>query len=279
MGNSRGPGPVDWWRTDDIMPPRTPGTLGRFDQSDPNACALLGDTPGPVGINDGAACYSGVPFEEYQSAIFAFDLQDTFLPSEVAGGSLDRQTGPDPDWTPPRPDFESPSDKFRTETFGEFKYTDDENNPDGILITDGWDEKNIVTVAIPELAGVPFGWGDQKSNGKIRFNKKVAGQLKRLFGAWKDADLLSYILTYDGSYNPRYMRKAKHVRKNLSNHAWGTAFDINAKWNPLSHPPAKLGEAGCVFELVGIANDCGFYWGGHYLKRPDGMHFEIGKLL
>jgi hypothetical protein len=30
--------------------------------------------------------------------------------------------------------------------------------------------------------------------------------------------------------------------------------------------------------LVGIANDNGFYWGGHF-TRLDGMHFEIAKLL
>jgi Putative peptidoglycan binding domain/D-alanyl-D-alanine carboxypeptidase len=30
--------------------------------------------------------------------------------------------------------------------------------------------------------------------------------------------------------------------------------------------------------LVGIANDHGFYWGGHYSKRLDGMHFEVAQL-
>jgi hypothetical protein len=27
-----------------------------------------------------------------------------------------------------------------------------------------------------------------------------------------------------------------------------------------------------------IANRCGFYWGGHYQSRMDGMHFEIAVL-
>ena len=53
----------------------------------------------------------------------------------------------------------------------------------------------------------------------------------------------------------------------LSNHAWGTAFDINAKWNPFTHIPALVGSTGSVRELVKIANDFGFYWGGHFQQR------------
>jgi hypothetical protein len=64
----------------------------------------------------------------------------------------------------------------------------------------------------------------------------------------------------------------------LSNHAFGTAFDINADQNPLGHQPALPGEPGCVFELVPIAHKFGFYWGGHFKDRRDGMHFEIAVL-
>jgi hypothetical protein len=34
-----------------------------------------------------------------------------------------------------------------------------------------------------------------------------------------------------------------------------------------------------VRELVPIANKHGFYWGGHYSKRADGMHFEAAKVV
>ena len=51
--------------------------------------------------------------------------------------------------------------------------------------------------------------------------------------------------------------------------------------------PAMIGEIGCVRELVPIANECGFYWGGHFgldsngkvIGRMDGMHFEIAKII
>jgi hypothetical protein len=65
----------------------------------------------------------------------------------------------------------------------------------------------------------------------------------------------------------------------LSNHAFGSAFDINAKWNPLGHTPALVGKEGAVRKLVPIANDYGFYWGGHFTSRKDGMHFEVAKIL
>jgi len=64
----------------------------------------------------------------------------------------------------------------------------------------------------------------------------------------------------------------------LSNHAFGSAFDINASFNALGVEPARVGDRGCVRELVTIANDHGFYWGGHFAKRPDGMHFEVANI-
>jgi hypothetical protein len=87
--------------------------------------------------------------------------------------------------------------------------------------------------------------------------------------------LLNHILTFDGAYTSRFIRCSN---KTLSNHAFGTAFDINAGENPLGAQPALPGRKGCVFELVPTAHQFGFYWGGHFSRR-DGMHFEIAKRL
>jgi len=43
--------------------------------------------------------------------------------------------------------------------------------------------------------------------------------------------------------------------------------------------PALVGQKGSVRELVPIANENGFFWGGHFNDRLDGMHFEIAKIL
>jgi hypothetical protein len=59
--------------------------------------------------------------------------------------------------------------------------------------------------------------------------------------------------------------------------SWGTAFDINAPQNFLGNEPAKLGQPGCILELLPIAYSCGFYWGGLF-TRKDGMHFELAVI-
>jgi hypothetical protein len=83
------------------------------------------------------------------------------------------------------------------------------------------------------------------------------------------------MLTFDGAFAPRFIRCNN---TSLSNHAFGTAFDINADENPLGAQPALPADKGCVFELVPIAHQFGFYWGGHFSRR-DGMHFEVAKVL
>ena len=52
MANSRKPGPLNPPMHWCLIPARTPGPLGLFDQGDPNVTTLLGDTPGPLGMND-----------------------------------------------------------------------------------------------------------------------------------------------------------------------------------------------------------------------------------
>ncbi len=97
-----------------------------------------------------------------------------------------------------------------------------------------------------------------------------------MFEQWERAGLKSHILTWGGSWVPRFVRGS---RTQLSNHAWGTAFDVNVRWNMLGTQPALRGQKGSVRELVQIANDNGYYWGGHFHKRIDGMHFEVRLIV
>lgn len=52
---SRKPGPASHDPFSRSTPPRTRGPLGRNDAGDPDAKAKLGDTPGSLGVNDGAS--------------------------------------------------------------------------------------------------------------------------------------------------------------------------------------------------------------------------------
>ena len=175
---------------------------------------------------------------------------------------------------PPRPNFNPLiSTADRQKVFGKFDFVvaPVPSNPENIRILGTWVQDNIVRVQLPQLVGVQ----GAPHNGGARFHKKAADQLVALWKAWEDAGFLDRILTWDGSFVPRFIRGNRTV---LSNHAFGTAFDINAALNPRGTRPLLVGKKGSVRELVTIANDHGFYWGGHFGAKPDGMHFEIAIL-
>lgn len=172
---------------------------------------------------------------------------------------------------PPKPRFlPLVSNADRAKRFGSFRHVADPRpgEPERIRVTDQWVKENIVSVSIPQLKAIA-------GMDKVYFHRKAADQLAGLWEAWEAAGLLHLVLTFDGSYAPRFVRGSRTV---LSNHAFGSAFDINAAWNGLGQLPALVGQKGSVRELVPIAQEYGFYWGGHFSRR-DGMHFEVARIL
>lgn len=170
---------------------------------------------------------------------------------------------------PIKPDFRTPSAEVRAALFGTFRY-----RPIGsgnIRILDGWDTQNIVKIIVPQIAGIE-GANDK---GQIYFHRKGVEQIQGFFEEVERQGLKHLLLSWGGSFVPRFIRGSN---TSLSNHAWGTAFDINAAWNGLGRTPMAEGKTGSVIPLVKIANDFGFYWGGHYSSRLDGMHFELAAL-
>jgi len=168
----------------------------------------------------------------------------------------------------------------KIQTYGRFEYEPDPSTfgGDGIRVLNNWRETNIVNVSIPQLNGKKFGKQVIK-NGTIAFHNLGADRLTQLWAAWEAAGLLDKIMTFEGGYAARFIRGTQsRSPRPLSNHAWGTAFDINAPWNGFGNEPTLVGQAGCVRELVTIANNNGFFWGGHFNGHKDGMHFELGKL-
>ncbi|MBM3265761.1 MAG: M15 family metallopeptidase [candidate division Zixibacteria bacterium] len=177
---------------------------------------------------------------------------------------------------PPKPDFQPLAGNAALGAlFGRFEYRAQPlpDNPENIVIVDDWEQKNIIRVEIAEMTGISGAPG----SGKIRFHRLGADQMQALWKTWKHEGLLSLVLTWNGSFVPRFIR-GKSTKKSLSDHAFGGVFDINVRWNPLNKIPALAGQQGSVRELVRIANEHGFYWGGHF-SRKDGMHFEIARVL
>jgi len=178
-----------------------------------------------------------------------------------------------PNW-PSKPQVNPLSVTDREKLFGRFSYVSSptQSNPEAITITGDWIKNSLLNVNIPQLRGIP---GAPKSC-NVTIHKFISQQFVDLFSAWESAGLTYLIMTWAGTWSPRFIRGSRTV---LSNHAWATAFDINVQWNQLGVQPALKGATGSVRELVDIAYDHGFYWGGWFNKRPDGMHFEAYKIL
>lgn len=179
-----------------------------------------------------------------------------------------------PNWPPVPDDLKAPDLATRQRLFGAFSYVAAPlpGNPEAIQIKGSWAKDNITTVVVPQLKDVP-GVG---SSGKVAFHKALVPQLLGLFQAWEDAGLLHLIKGCGGTWAPRFIRGS---RTNLSDHAWGSAIDLNVPWNGLGVRPALVGQTGSVRELVPLANKFGAFWGGHYKTRLDGMHFGFAKVL
>lgn len=175
-------------------------------------------------------------------------------------------------WPAP-PEFSSLPYHERLQIFGQFsfKHTPIAGMSELVTITDGWQAQNIRFFEIPQLKDVH----GAPRNCRVLLHRLAGHQIVKTFQDWENAGLNKKVLGWAGSFVPRFIRGS---RTTLSNHAHGTAFDINVPWNGLGRTPALRGKHGSVRELVEIANNNGLFWGGHF-SRPDGMHFEVAKLL
>ena len=170
----------------------------------------------------------------------------------------------------------------RHRVFGEFTVEPVDGGGGAVRILGSWVKDNIVTIDVPQLRRIPGviyqgrRVGEGPSSGRVACHRLVADQLRALWQAWEDAGLLDRVLTWEGLWVPRYVRGSTTT---LSNHCFGTAFDINPAWNWLGKDPTPAGKRGSVEELVPLALEHGFFWGGSFRPRADGMHFEVAKVL
>jgi hypothetical protein len=174
----------------------------------------------------------------------------------------------------------------RRAKFGKFRFVHSPTptNSEHVTILDGWAEANLDQVWVPELRR------------RVTVHRKARDSFLELWATWGKLGLLGgeecpgvegrgLVLSYAGCWVPRFKRQSgtwnERVAKcrtlgaqSLSSHSWGTAVDLNPAWNRLGQPPAPLGTTGSVLELVPTAEQLGWFWGGFFKRRPDGMHYE-----
>lgn len=114
-----------------------------------------------------------------------------------------------------------------------------------------------------------------KAGVTVLVRREIAQLIATLF---ETTEALGYDICHLGANPPRdsccgtwgFACRAIRGTRVPSNHSWGLAVDVNAPCNPMqstfrSNIPPSVVEAW---------EGSGFYWGGRYLNRPDGMHFE-----
>lgn len=114
---------------------------------------------------------------------------------------------------------------------------------------------------------------------KIYCNKIIMEDLCKVFNDLVRTKLINEIISYDGCFNPRYIRGLEH-KKILSNHAFGTALDFNATQNPLGKSREECIALGLKPFSLGFIQIWGEYnfLSGEKFRRKDLMHFEYTKL-
>lgn len=153
--------------------------------------------------------------------------------------------------------------------FGAFDFRDGARRG-AIEITDpaDWATRHLVAFDHPILRGL--GRRPQP------VHRLAEPHLRAVFDAIVERGLQDLILTFDGSFVPRY-KNWNPASGELSSHSWGIAIDLNQRFNPAGRQPALPGETGCLRELVPLFAAQGYAWGGHFERGVDGMHFELAR--
>jgi len=113
---------------------------------------------------------------------------------------------------------------------------------------------------------------------KMYINKDIIDVFDKTMNALIETGLYKEINTYDGCFNPRYIRGSK---TKLSIHSWGLAIDFNAGHNPLGHTREMAEAKGLepfTIDFINVFRNLGWTCGADF-KRSDLMHFEYTKHL
>jgi hypothetical protein len=115
--------------------------------------------------------------------------------------------------------------------------------------TPGWQEQNLT-------------WIEPVPGQRWQVYREAAPAFE---GLLRDLVARGYNPTSSGGFNYRNIRGSNR----LSQHAFGTAIDINAAANALGSTRTDIPDA------AALAAKYGLEWGGNWKGRPDPMHFEF----
>lgn len=144
----------------------------------------------------------------------------------------------------------------------------------------GWQEQDLarcdLSVYEHEFNHLYFGWMTPDDKAFLHHNwfgfichRLVVPRFQAAFGKIVERDLHTFLKTFDGCFNPRYMRGSG----SWSTHSWAIAIDLDAPWNRFGQASFQMSE-----EVAQCFEEEGFIWGGRWRHRPDAMHFQYCTL-
>lgn len=128
-----------------------------------------------------------------------------------------------------------------------------------------WEVHILTAISLP--LALPLAGGGSVTH--VRCHRRIAAALSQAFNTLYVNGSWPLLKDYGGCYCWRTQRMAAHER---SRHSWGIAIDLNVRDNPMMGTP-KMPPA-----IVDAFKRAGFAWGGDFVHRPDGMHFEANDL-
>ncbi len=116
-----------------------------------------------------------------------------------------------------------------------------------------------------------------RCNRHIRLRQGAPGLMLVHFAAWYDREIepLDQGEWDEWGYAERPIRGSD----TLSNHASGTAMDLNATKHPMGVPTRETfsnAQVEKIHKRLKLYRGC-IGWGGDYQNRPDAMHYEITR--
>lgn len=144
---------------------------------------------------------------------------------------------------------------------------------DEYLLADGtpireWERDNIRPARVPaplRFAGRPVQ--------TLRVHRLLVDRFESVYNEIHHVGLWSAVESYAGAYAFRLIRGGE----SLSMHAYGAAIDHDPLHNQLGAAPehCSFGNTEAGRAVVRIFEAHGFFWGGKFRGRPDGMHFQF----
>jgi len=160
-----------------------------------------------------------------------------------------------------------PEKSFHHPLFGDIRFRTASKNQwirgDAIFFISGFDEKEVIPLVIPQLAGIEGAHG-----GRLQFHRRGHSQLLAAFKEIEARGLLHHIKTCAGTWNKRLRKPIGGGFSDLpSNHAFGIAIDLNSD---------DGSNGASVAPVAPIFQAHGFKWGKSF---KDPMHFEVNVFL